>query len=536
MKSISFTWQLTSGTSTLVTLDSDLVSDPVPIWIYLADIRAFQFYETLSPQLTLKAAMEEDLSVSEGQRLLFFGTDAQAQNLNGRSVFFEPPEAGAFTANVTSVETETDSDLLETPRVRLITFDTTFTYSDFPNVDPKVTVFGNLVEATQGKTESETPLGNGDSRQTFQLFKLPKSPLTCLLSLGETPPEVPELQIWVNNRLWKRVPTLFGRAFDEEIYIVREDANNESWVQFGDGKAGARLPSGIKNVVAKQRTGTGAFGELKPDTKVQAGARLEKLEKVQMPGVAAGGSEPESGENAREAAPGKIQSLGRLVSLRDFESEVLGISGVIRATASWELEENIAQLFITVLMETGREKEIDDVRAIIAGYNVCRGPNRFHVRVREGKLQYVLVDVLYGLDPTYQEELVKPHIKKALGAVTIQPSSAADTTAATNTIPDASRGLFGVRKRRFDQHEYATRIAGTVQNVSGVVWSRVNALMSLGEAVDSFGEPIDPATIPFPLTKTLDPKVLCAQNHILALHEVHLTLSAAVEANQGVCS
>ncbi len=39
----------------------------------------------------------------------------------------------------------------------------------------------------------------------------------------------------------------------------------------------------------------------------------------------------ESGDHAREAAPGKIQSLGHLVGLRDFESAVLATSVMAKA-------------------------------------------------------------------------------------------------------------------------------------------------------------------------------------------------------------
>jgi hypothetical protein len=536
VKTVNQTWGLLTSPTSMVTLTESLETPPASTY-YFTDIRTISFHETLSGQLTLKAAMEEDLATTEGQTLLFFGTDSQVQNLQGRRIFFQMPATSSFTAAVTAVETETSPELALKPRVRLLTLDQTFTYADFPNLDPTVILFGNLVDATQGKTESQAALGNGDSRQVFQLFKLPKSPLTYLLSLGQTPPEVPELQIFVNDRLWKRVPTFFNRRYDEEIYIVREDANNESWVQFGDSVTGARLPSGIKNVEAKFRTGTGAFGALKPDTKVQPGGRVTNLDKVQMPGVAAGGSEPEDGENAREAAPGKIQSLDRLVSLKDFESEVLAISGVTVAAASWELEDNIALLFLTVLMETGREKEIDTVREVIAGYNICRGPNRFHVRVREGKLQYVALDVVYGIDPTYQETLVTPAIKNALGAVTLQSTATQTPTTTTDVVEtDPTRGLFGIRNRHFGEREYATRIAGTVQNVPGVLWARVTTFMSLGEAVDSSGEPIDPATIPQPTTKSFADKVLCDGLHILALHEQHLVVSAVVEPSQGVCA
>ena len=170
------------------------------------------------------------------------------------------------------------------------------------------------------------------------------------------------MEIYVNNRLWKRVSSFFGRGPEQEIYLVREDEDNNSWVQFGDGKTGARLPSGIKNVVARFRTGTGAFGPMKANSKPQAGGRLDGLDKVQLLDVSSGGSEPEDGENARQAAPGKIQSLDRLVSLADFESEALGIAGVVKAAAAWDLVNNIPQVVLNILMDSGRDAELEAVR------------------------------------------------------------------------------------------------------------------------------------------------------------------------------
>jgi hypothetical protein len=521
VKPAAFTWGLLSGNTSIVTLNATLEEAPPPTFYY-ADIRTFRFHETLSPQFSLAAVPIEEPSPASGPHLNFFGTQAQADNLAGRRVQFVKPDGTVSESVVIEVVPDPSPIFALRTRLRRLTISPEVTYADFPNEKPSVVVYGNLVEATQGKAERETPVGNGDARQVFQTFKLPKAPLTYLLSPGDTPPEVPELEVYVNERLWERVPSLFGRAADEQIYIVREDANDDSWVQFGDGKTGARLPSGVNNIVARFRTGTGAFGPLKPETTVQGGARLDRLDKIQMPGTSAGGSAPEDGENAREAAPGKIQSLDRLVSISDFESETLAISGVERALAAWRLDaDNIPGIHVTVLMQSGRAQEIETVRQVLADFNRCRGPRRFPVVVDEGLLMYVGVDLVYGLAPTFREDVVTPAIIAALGAA--------------GSVEDNRRGLFGTLRRRFGEAEYATRIEGTAQNVEGVLWAQVNAFDLLDASALPPGEPVDPAELSLPSTRTRQPSIGCNSPFMLALHALHLTVAAVAELSQEAC-
>jgi hypothetical protein len=510
VKPIFMTWGLLSSNTTLVTLKGTLETKPLTGQLS-TDIREFEFHETLSPRLTLRAAMQED-PATEGVDLLFYGTDSQAQDLKGRRVMFEKPGATPFAAVVTWIAADSSPILATRQRVRPIKLDTKVTYADFPNVKPTVTVYGNLVDATQGKSETAVPLGNGDNRLVFQSFKVPKAPVTYLISNTDTPPEVPELKIYVNDRLWQRVPSFFDRHPDEEIYIVREDTDNNSWVQFGDGLTGVRLPSGVKNVVARSRTGTGAFGALKPGTKVQAGGRLERLDKIQMPDVAAGGSQPEDGDSARDAAPGKFQSLDRLVSLQDFESETLAISGVTKAAAAWQAVDNIPEVVVTALMVTGRSDEFNDVRATLAGYSRGRGPGRFPITVLEGHLQYVVIDATFGYDSTYREEDISKAIRKALGINSGKP----------NVVDDQS-GLFSVRRRSFGQKEYATSIAGTIQQVEGVTWAYVTRFESLGLIAD-------PTVVTPPASPLLmQSAVACDGQSVLSLYAGHLQLGGVAE-------
>jgi hypothetical protein len=501
-------WGQQTGTTSLVKLDASLAFDGQNS----ADIRELVFYEVLTPLLTFKAALT-DAPESSGSDLYFYGTDAQAQTLTNRSLIIADAEP-----RTVAVQTVEALSPLDRSRLRKVKLDTVLDYSEFPHQEPFLDVFGNLIDATQGKTQSEAVLGSGDSTQIFQTFKVPSAPLTYLLSVGDSPPEAPELQIYVNNRLWSCVATFFGHRFDEEIYIVREDANNDSYVQFGDGKTGARLPTGFENVTAVYRTGTGAFGALQEGTQVQGG-KLTGLDKIQMPGVCSGGSEPEGGNSAREAAPGRVQSLNRLVGLQDFESEVAAISGVARARAAWQLRNNIPAVVITVLMQTGRNQESDAVRGVIGHYNQCRGPNRHPIIVDQGKLQYVRVAGDFAFDPTFREELVRQNIEFTLGT----------NSGKTKNAGDNLSGLFGLRKRSFEQPEYANTITGIVQGVEGVKWVRVRVFSALGEADD-------PATITLDsTTEVFNESVGCESRQILSLFSAHLTLTAVIEPVKEAC-
>ncbi|MGE5416087.1 MAG: hypothetical protein ACM3UZ_04865 [Acidobacteriota bacterium] len=508
----SLTLGAVSGGTTLIELDSTIVFGTSNC----TDIRSIEFLEVKGEKFSVQGVYEEAPS-SDLTTLFYFGDLQSYESLDKRFIIFV--KDGAYKEVMAN--TNSSSIFVDTgERLRPLQLSSSlekFMIEDFPLIGtPTVTVYGNLVQATQGKTEKEAVLGNGDSRQVFQTFKLPKSPLTYLLSVSETPPEVPELRIYVNDRLWEKVPSFFGRGSKEEIYIVREDANGDSWVQFGDRKTGLNLPSGINNVVVGYRTGTGANGALKEGTTVQPGGKLDRLDKIKLPGVVSGGSTPESVDSARDAAPGKIISLGRLVGLEDFETETLAISGVSKVSASWDLVNNIPAVVLTVLMETGRKKEIEEVRSILNNYNKCRGAQRFPVKVNQGELKYVYIDAIFAFDPTFKEDLVRKAIKEALGVT-------------GDSGIDGSHGLFGLSQRQFGQNEYATRIEGIIQNVKGVIWVEITTLVVLGVAVNP--SDLSPPEPKPPLVQS----ITCDSDKVLTLYKDHLQLKAQTAKSMEVC-
>jgi hypothetical protein len=128
-------------------------------------------------------------------------------------------------------------------------------------------------------------------------------------------------------------------------------------------------------------------------------------------------------------------------------------------------------------MESGREKEGKDLQNTLNAYNKDRGPDRFVVAVHLARRQYVYLTLIVGFDPSYQQDQVNKSIKKALGV-----------TGEENKGIDGSKGLFGIKQRRFGQKEYASRIEGVVQNVKGVIWAKVD---KLGFVVGDSDDPLD---------------------------------------------
>jgi hypothetical protein len=440
-----------SGPSTLLHLDSALDSGSGAG----ADMRTFAIHEVTSGQFEVHA-QPHDRALGSGHDLYFEGPAEVAASLAGRRIMLVPPGAEAAT-NVVAAVAVGDSGVAGLEGLHKLTLAAPVAYAGFPQTpdDNATVVFGNVVDADQGKSELETAIGSGDGRSTFQTFRLPKAPLTYHQAPSQTPPQAPGLEVTVAGRTWTRVESLFGQGPDAEVYIVREDADGNSWVQFGDGaEFGARLPSGVDNVRATARTGSGAHGALKEGTKVLPG-RLDRMQAVQLPGVVTGGSEPETPDVARAAAPGRVQSLGRLVGLSDFEAEALALPGVALASVAWGIVHGVPTVTVTVLMEHGREAEHAAIAEALRTAARDRGPDRFEIDVVQGRFRNVKLRADVAVAESYDVDTVLAAARDALG------------------VDPARDGLFSVSRRRFGQAEHTPHVTGVIQQVSGVSWARV---------------------------------------------------------------
>ncbi|MBL8651934.1 MAG: putative baseplate assembly protein [Sphingopyxis sp.] len=212
---------------------------------------------------------------------------------------------------------------------------------------PSVTVNANMAAATHGETYEEQ-LGSGDAAQIFQHFKLTKAPLTYVSAENATG-RASSLTIRVDGLLWHEVSTLYDAGPDDRVYAVRGEDDGSSWVQFGDGLRGSRLPTGQLNIVASYRAGIGLAGEVADEAIIQLKTRPLGIRSVINPSRAGGSAAPESLGDIRLAAPRDVKTLGRIVSLIDYRDFAANFAGVGKAQAAqlWSGAKQIVLVSIT---------------------------------------------------------------------------------------------------------------------------------------------------------------------------------------------
>jgi hypothetical protein len=223
-----------------------------------------------------------------------------------------------------------------------------------------VSIHGNCVRATHGETKTEV-MGSGDTSLAFQKFTLKQTPLTYV-SAATPSGGVTTLEVRVNNILWREVTSLYGQGGKAQVYTAQIGDDGKVAVHFGDGVTGARLPTGVENVTAAYRVGTGLEGRVKAKQLSLLMTRPLGLKAVQNPGPSDGANDPETRDNARQNAPFTVRTFDRIVSLKDYNDFVRRFSGIGKARATWLWNGSMRFVHITVAAADGGEvKEKSDL-------------------------------------------------------------------------------------------------------------------------------------------------------------------------------
>ncbi|HUW66950.1 MAG TPA: putative baseplate assembly protein, partial [Candidatus Nanoarchaeia archaeon] len=312
-----------------------------------------------------------------------------------------------------------------------------------------VTINANVVRATHGETVSEV-LGSGNAGESYQKFLLKKAPLTYV-SASTPNGTLSTLGIHVDGVLCQEAQSFFNLDSDNRSYIVRIDDDSKTHITFGDGKKGARLPTGIENITATYRNGIGPEGEVSAGSLTLLQSRPPGIRSVTNPLAASGAESPEQLSDARRNAPVTVQTLDRIVSLKDYENLARSFAGISKAQAQTLHVGQSRLVHITVAAASGSEvesKTYDDL---------CNAIDSFRDLIESVKVdgfqhRTFSIDALLIIDKRYFADDVKSQVEAYLIEV------------------------FSFDNRDFGQPVSAAEVFSVMQSVEGVIAIDLNKL------------------------------------------------------------
>jgi hypothetical protein len=325
-----------------------------------------------------------------------------------------------------------------------------------------ITIYGNVVKATHGETRKEV-LGSGDGAKSMQAFALKQKPLTY--TAASNPSGVAStLAVRVNEVLWHETDALAGLAAGDRRFITQTDDEDQTTVIFGNGRQGARLPTGVENVKAQYRNGIGQPGNVKAGQISLLADKPLGVKEVINPLRASGGADRENREQARKNAPLAVKALDRLVSVKDYEDFARTYAGIGKASAV-ELSTG-RQPLVHVTIAGADDIPIDPTSDLFI--NLFRalhaaGDPFQPVQLAVRELVLLVISAKVRIDPDYLWEDVAARLRTAL------------LTA------------FGFESRELGQNVYLSEVYAVMQAVRGVVYVDVDSFGGVPEKITDNG-------------------------------------------------
>jgi hypothetical protein len=312
-----------------------------------------------------------------------------------------------------------------------------------------LSVLANSTAASHGETTPNQGMelvGSGDAARLTPRYRLKGSPLTYV-SATNARGYAPALEVRVNDRLYAEVPTLFALPAESRVYTVQTVEDAKSELQFA-----GRLPTGLNNVTALYRVGSGSAGNLEPGRLTTMMTPVLGIMSVANGVPADGGSDAETIDDLRASAPQSIRTLDRVVSLSDFEVFARRFRGIGKALAT-ELYVGMRKVVLVTIANTGLESPvpgsatITDLALAIALAGV---PGR-RVRIEGFTDLMAQVGIAFAADPALRRGDVEAAIRTAVGE------------------------RFSRSVRAFGEALHESAVLAVVQGVEGVVAARIAA-------------------------------------------------------------
>jgi hypothetical protein len=316
------------------------------------------------------------------------------------------------------------------------------------------TVNANVVLATHGASVSEI-MGSGAASMPNQSFALKQYPLTFVPAATPSGSKS-TLQVRAGGVQWSEVSSLYGQPPTARVFATLNQSGGNTTIRSGDGTEGATLPTGQNNVQAQYRIGLGAGGNVAGGTLTTLMDRPLGVSAVTNPEAASGGQDAATIGDLRGAAPQTVLTLGRAVSVADYQNFAAGFAGIAKAYAMWTPAGPRRGVFLTVAGVNGAALQSGNPTL---GYLVTALQNYGNPLVPLFVQSFL--ETLFGLaadvayDPAYDATVVASQIRGQLASV------------------------YGFAGRTFGQGVSVDEVAAIIQGVPGVRAVNVKSLFTV---------------------------------------------------------
>ena len=380
---------------------------------------------------------------------------------------FPPPNTTPLSYFTQTASSPSDPVVQEVALVSSIALSTD---ADFPhtqiqltapliNVYDRVatTVNANVGAATAGSPVTEL-LGNGSAATPNQQFTLKQSPLTYVPS--PTPGgSASSLTVSANGAAWTNVSTLYNQPPTAQVYATLNLPGGTAQVIFGDGVEGATLPTGSNNIQASYRVGLGSAGNVPAGSITTLVDRPVGVSGVINPQQATGGQDAQAIDDIRANAPLSVLTLGRAVSLIDYQNFASTFAGISKAFAIWIPNGAYRGVFLSVASSNGAQL-LPSTQTF--SYLVTALENYGNPNVAINVASYY--ETTFGLnanlkyDPAYSQPAVEAAVMSLL------------------------QSTYSFANRSFGQGVSRDEIAALIQSVPGVIAVNVTSLSPIGSS------------------------------------------------------
>ena len=300
------------------------------------------------------------------------------------------------------------------------------------------------VQANQGVTVLNEQIGisNGSPSQVWQLAN--SSVINNTIS------------IVINGVTYTKVDYLIDANSYDPVFSATTDANNVTYITFGDGVSG-QIPPASAPIIASYRVGGGVIGNVASGTiryilsNSTTGLTVSNQDLIQSgDGAATGGSDPESTDSIRVNAPKSIRSLNRAVSVTDYADLIQQISGIAKAVATADVYTSVTVYFAPagdsgVQSDGITPSDVFNALATTAyNYIVNKAPANTTITFQPPVYVPVDVSASFTVLPQYNQTQVLSQVNSALGTLFAFDNVTFNDTVRVSDVLSTITGVPGV--------------------------------------------------------------------------------------------